>query len=234
MPTASRSRPERRNEGEGYVQCDLRHGGRGPDGRLLARPRRGPAQAWPGRWLDSRCSCWHGRRWPWAFRDSHARRHLARGPGAVRRSFLRQRAQRQGHRLEPAGLAAARGRRLPGWPPSWAYRRALPSVAMPRCAPCSRPSSACAAGVAAGLAAAGPVVVQGRQSGRHLGDLHLFHLAHDRQYRRWGDARAAGLPERGARAESVGMEGRHQGIAAGGAALCADRRAIVHQARPGW
>ena len=75
-----------------------------------------------------------------------------------------------------------------------------------------------AAGVAAGLAAAGPVAVQGRQSGRHLGDLHLFHLAHDRQYRRWGDARAAGLPERGARAESVGMEGRHQGIAAGGAA----------------
>ena len=42
-----------------------------------------------------------------------------------------------------------------------------------------------AAGVAAGLAAAGPVAVQGRQSGRHLGDLHLFHLAHDRQYRRW-------------------------------------------------
>ena len=60
-----------------------------------------------------------------------------------------------------------------------------------------------AAGVAAGLAADRPAGVQGRQPGGHLDHLHLLDLADGHQHRGGRAARAAGLPERGARAEPV-------------------------------
>ncbi len=57
--------------------------------------------------------------------------------------FYRQRAQRPGHRLERAGLAAARRHRF--WPGGAGGDSAglSPSAATRRCGRCSRPSSAC-------------------------------------------------------------------------------------------
>jgi hypothetical protein len=72
------------------------------------------------------------------------------------------------------------------------------------------PDQPAAPGVAAGLAADRPAGVQGRQSGSDLDHLHLLDLADDHQHRRGRAARAAGLHERGARAQSVGVEDRHQ------------------------
>jgi hypothetical protein len=63
-----------------------------------------------------------------------------------------------------------------------------------------------AAGVAAGLAADRPAGVQGGQPGGHLDHLHLLDLADGHQHRGGRAARAAGLPERGARAEPQRME----------------------------
>ena len=91
-----------------------------------------------------------------------------------------------------------------------------------------------AAGVAAGLAADRPAGVQGRQPGGDLDDLHLLDLADDHQHRRRRAARAAGLPERRARAEPVGVEGHHPDPVPRRAALHADRRAPRRSAPPGW
>jgi hypothetical protein len=64
-----------------------------------------------------------------------------------------------------------------------------------------------ASGLAACVAADRAHGVQGRQPGRDLGHLHLEHLADGDQHRCRRPARAAGLPERRARAEPVRVEG---------------------------
>ena len=90
-----------------------------------------------------------------------------------------------------------------------------------------------APGVAARVAADRPPGVQGRESGGDLGDLHLEHLADDHQHRGRRAARAAGLPQRRARAEPLRMEGRHADPVPGGAAVHADRRAPCRSASRG-
>ena len=73
--------------------------------------------------------------------------------------------------------------------------------------------------------------VQGGQSGGDLGDLHLQHLADGDQHCGGRAARAAGLPQRRARAEPLRMEGLHADPVPRRAAVHADRRAPLDRRR---
>ncbi len=180
----------------------------------LARLRRVPAGGWQSVALQGST--------PFLLRAD-----LEGGGGAVFRAFYRQRAQRQGRRLERAGVAHARGPGLrpgragrhPGRLRRWAASRSVLAHVLARrsacCVRCRRwPGCrwACCCFKAADPAAIWTIFI-----------CSIWPMVINTAAGR--GARAAGLPQRGAGAQPVRVEGHHQACSCRRAALCADRGA---------
>ena len=162
---------------------------------------------------------------------SRSGRGVGRGGKDLRRPFLPQGSERPGHRLERAQFARACRHRLRlrrGGGRSARLRHRPLQAALGHGGADHR---AAQARLAARLAADRLARLQGRQSGGDLRDLHLQPVADDRQH---GGRRApgsAGLPERGARAEPLRMEGVQPDPVTRGAAVHDYRHAAVDRRR---